>query len=109
MATNGLIIMAPVCAGKEASLRRTLNAFGNDVQGTDSPKAGGQPRIEFAKSLSIHFARLALMDDPERGPGRQRLLFTSDYDGSEAGHIQEVLALTKDPQAIWGCCEGYQG
>jgi hypothetical protein len=109
MPENGLIVIAPVCEGKEPSLLQTLNAFGNDVQGTNLPKAGGQPRIDFAESSSIHFARLALMDDPGRGPGRKRLLLTTDFDGSEDDHIREIMRLTKQPQAIWGCCEGYQG
>ena len=109
MPTNGLIILAPVRAGMEEALRETLNRFGNDVQGTDSQKAGTQPRIELVASNSIHFARLALMDDPERGPGRKRLLFTTDYDGLEADHVQEVIDRTKQPEAIWGCCEGYEG
>ncbi len=109
MPTNGLIVIAPVRAGMETALCQTLNSFGNDVQGTHAPGTVAQPRIDFVSSRSIHFARLALLDDPDRGPGRQRLLFTTDYDGSEADHVQEIIARTKHPEAIWGCCEGYEG
>jgi len=101
--------MAPVRAGMEESLRQTLNAFGNDVEGTNSPVAASQPRITFVDSHSIHFARLALLDDPDRGHNRKRLLLTTDYDGPEADHLQEVIARTNQPELIWGCCEGYEG
>ena len=38
-----------------------------------------------------------------------RLLLVTDYDGSWSNHVQELISITTDPQAIWGCCEGYLG
>ena len=29
--------------------------------------------------------------------------------GSWRDHVLELAALTADPDAIWGCCEGYAG
>ncbi len=108
MPTNGLIVIAPVREGMEEALCEALNTFGNDIQGRGT-NAGSQARIGFTDSNSIHFARLVLMDDPDRGIGRKRLLFATDYDGEQEDHTKEVIGRTKRPEAIWGCCEGYEG
>jgi hypothetical protein len=109
MPANGLLLIAPVRAGMEESLRTTLNRLGNDIRGVRTPDPDDAARIEFTRSESIHFARLTLIDDPDREPGRKRLLFATDYDGSRERHVREVIALTQHPEAIWGCCEGYAG
>jgi hypothetical protein len=109
MPANGILLIAPVQAGHEESLRVALNRFGNDIRGTRASEGDSTPRIHFLRSRTLHFARLTLLDDPERGPGRKRLLFASDFDGPWTEHVQEVLALTQQPAAIWGCCEGYAG
>jgi hypothetical protein len=109
MPANGLIVIAPVRAGTEAALLEALNRFGNDIRGVRAANAPDEPRVEFTRGRSFHFARLTLLDDPDRGPGRKRLLFATDYDGSWEAHVSEVLALTRHPDQIWGCCEGYAG
>jgi hypothetical protein len=65
--------------------------------------------MDFARSRCIHFARFAILDDPDRGPDRRRLLYSSNYDGSLDDHLGELVAITADMNAIWGCCEAYPG
>src|SRR4029453_4564878 len=64
---------------------------------------------DFNRSSSIHFARFAILDDRDRGPDRKRLLYSSNYDGYLEAHVDELIAITSDIDAIWGCCEGYAG
>ena len=110
MPSNGLIVLAPIKPGLEADLRTTLNRIGNDIKGKRLASAAApEPHIDFPRSQTIHFARLALLADPLHGPDRQRLLLVTDYDGSWRAHVAELLALTTDPAAIWGCCVGYTG
>ena len=107
MPTNGLIVIARVKSGCEEQLRDTLNCIGNDIRGKRLKPNKPEPHIAFPNSRTLHFARMALFDDPENGPGRKRLLLATDYDGSWDKHVAELIALTTDPDAIWGCCEGY--
>ena len=110
MPSNGLIVLAPIKPGLEADLRTTLNRIGNDIKGKRLASATApEPHIDFPRSQTIHFARLALLADPLHGPDRQRLLLVTDYDGSWRAHVAELLALTTEPAAIWGCCAGYTG
>jgi hypothetical protein len=109
MPSNGMLVVMPVRPGEEGQLRDTLNRIGNDVKGKRLADAVVEPHIDFTASRTIHFARLALLDDPDAGPGRKRLLLATDYDGSLAKHVAELLAITTDPDAIWGICEGYAG
>lgn len=109
MPAEGILVIVSVCAGKEECLRLRLNAFGNDIQGKQVTEATGGVRIEFQDSNSIHFAQLVLLDDPDRGPNRQRLLLATDFDGTLEAHAKEILRLSRQPDALWGCCEGYAG
>lgn len=109
MPANGLLVIAPVRAGREEALRQTLNRLGNDIRGTRASISSPAPRIEFTRSRTLHFARLTLLDDPARNPGAKRLLFTTDYDGALEDHLREIIELTREPEAIWGCCEGDNG
>jgi hypothetical protein len=84
-----------------------LNQIGNDINGTRLAGADPQPHIDFPSSRTIHFARLVLLADPDCGPDRKRLLLVTDYEGTWHRHVRELYSLTSDPQAIWGCCEGY--
>jgi hypothetical protein len=86
-----------------------LNRIGNDVKGKRLVKSAAEPHIDFPASRTIHFARLTLLDDPDRGTARKRLLLATDYDGRWRDHVLELATLTLDPEAIWGCCEGYRG
>ena len=107
MPANGLLLITPVIAGRESSLCESLNAFGNNILGKHKRGGGAQVMIPFNRSRTLHFARLALLDDPDRGPDRKRLLFATDFDGEWEVHAREILSLTQDPLALWGCCEGF--
>jgi hypothetical protein len=87
----------------------TLNWIGNDVKGKRLADNINEPHIDFPRSRSIHFARLTLLDDPDCGPDRKRLLLVTDYDGTWHDHVVELLSITSNRDAIWGCCEGYIG
>jgi len=107
MPANGLLMIAPVRPGEEQNLADTLNPFGCDIQGKRTPP--GAARLDLLESNSIHFARFALLDDPDRGAGRQRLLFATDYDGTFDEHVREIFSRTHRPELIWGRLEGYRG
>ena len=109
MPTSGIIAIAGVKPGSEEQLRATLNRIGNDVRGRRLAVGAPEPHIDFPRSRTIHFARLALLDDTDRAPGRKRLLLATDYDGAWRDHVAELHALTTVPDRIWGCCEGYAG
>src|SRR6266567_3903047 len=106
---QGLTALLPIRPGEEDALRRTLETIGRDVRGRRLAERAGAPHIDFPRSRLIHFARFTLLDDPDRGPGRQRLLFSSNHDGDIPDHLRELVALTSDMDAIWGRCEGYTG
>ena len=109
MPSHGLIAVAPVKPGAEDELRAVLNRIGNDIRGRRVQSFMPEPRIHFPRSRTLHFARMALLDHPAAGVGRKRLLLVTDYDGPWDAHVAELLSLTHDPDAIWGCCEGYAG
>ncbi len=106
MPSGGLIVIVPIREGREKVLSDTLNTLGNDISGT---RMGAGPRIEFGQCRALHFARMAVFPDPDRGPDRRRLLLTTDFDGDVEEHVRELITATKQPEAIWGCCEGYTG
>jgi hypothetical protein len=107
MPTNGLIVTAPVKPGFEEHLRLTLNRIGNDIRGKRLDPDVPEPHIDFPRSSTIHFARIALFDDPNKQSGRKRLLLVTDYHGPWEEHVAELIAITTEPYSIWGCCEGY--
>ena len=109
MPSNGLIVLARLKPECQEHLREVLNQIGNDVNGKRLAGKPTQPHVDFPGSRTIHFARLAVLSDPDCGAGRQRLLLVTDYDGDWQAHVLELFALTSDPEAIWGCCEGYSG
>jgi hypothetical protein len=103
-----LTVLAPIRPGEEESLRAVLRAIGDDINATRrAAAASARPHIDFPASTRIHFARLAIFDDPDRGPGRQRLLYASVYDGDLDSHLAELVSITSDMQAIWGGCDGF--
>lgn len=90
---RGLTVLAPILPGREAALHEVLEAH----------------PIRFLASRLVHFARLAVLDDPDRGPDRRRLLLATSYDGELRGHLAELLDLTPDLDALFSPCEGYEG
>jgi hypothetical protein len=105
---HGLTVLAPLRPGEAERLRVVLRAIGDDIDGRRIG-AARRPHIDFPRSRTIHFARFAILDDPDRGAPHQRLLFSSNYDGELDDHLAELVRLTSDMAAIWGACEGYSG
>lgn len=101
-------MLAALKPGTEAALRGVLRAIGDDIKGKRRAEAH-RPHIDFTASRTIHFARFALLNDPDRGAGRMRLLYAAVYDGDLDSHLAELMRLTSDMEAIWGGCEGYAG
>jgi hypothetical protein len=106
---RGLTVLAAVRAGEEEPLRQVLRAIGDDIKGKTAVDGRARPHIDFIRSRTIHFARLAILRDASRGPAAARLLFSSNFDGTLDSHLAELIALTSDMEAIWGRCDGYQG
>ena len=109
MTPQCLTVLAPIRPGQEDRLRDVLRAIGDDITGKQLIANPERPHIDFLRSHCIHFARLAILNDPDRGPGRARLLFASVYDGTLDAHLQELVAITSAMDAIWAPCEGYSG
>ena len=107
MAPRTLTVLAAIRPGEEEPLRAILRPIGDDIKGKRLEP--GAVRIEFRHSRHIHFARFVILDDPDRGPDRKRLLYSANYDGELDGHLAELIAITSDMDAIWGRVEGYTG
>jgi hypothetical protein len=104
---HGLTVLAAIRSGEEERLRGVLRAIGDDIPGRRLKDAAERPHIDFCRSRTTHFARFAILDHPDRGPERKRLLYSSNYDGDLDGHLAELMAVTSDMDAIWGHCEAY--
>lgn len=102
-----LTVLARVRAGEEAALRAVLREIGGDIAGKKAAGSPPRPHIDFTAASNFHFARFALLTDPQRGTGATRLLFASVYDGDLDSHVAELVRVTSGMDAIWGRCEGY--
>lgn len=107
MAPRTLTVLAAIRPGEEEPLRAVLRPIGDDIKGKRLEP--GAVRIEFRHSRQIHFARFVVLDDPDRGPDRKRLLYSANFDGELDRHLAELIAITPDMDAIWGRVEGYTG
>ena len=107
VAPRTLTVLAAIRPGEEEPLRAVLRAIGDDIKGKRLDP--GAVRIEFRHSRHIHFARFVVLDDPDRGRDRKRLLYSANYDGELDRHLAELIAITPDMDAIWGRVEGYTG
>ena len=107
MAPQTLTVLVAIRPGEEERLREDLRRIGDDIQGTR--RQDPRVRIEFTHSHRIHFARFAILTDPDRGAGRMRLLYSANFDGDLESHLNELVAITSDLDAIWGRCEAYTG
>lgn len=107
VAPRTLTVLAAIRPGEEEPLREVLRPIGDDIKGKRLEP--GAVRIEFRHSRQIHFARFVVLDDPDRGRDRKRLLYSANYDGELDRHLAELIAITPDMDAIWGRVEGYTG
>ncbi len=62
-----LTVLAPIRRGEEDALRALLRPIGDDIRGKRLGQEVDRPRIEFPRSQRIHFARFAILADPDRG------------------------------------------
>jgi hypothetical protein len=108
MPPDCLTVLVPIKPHEVGALRAVLRPIGDDINGAHMPP-GGRPHVAFPQSRTIHFARFAILTDPDRGPDRARLLYASVYDGTLEAHAAELVGLSSDLDAIWGRCEGYTG
>jgi hypothetical protein len=106
-APHCVTVLAALHLGADLPLRGVLRAIGDDIKGKQ--RASARPHVDFPASRAIHFARFGILTDPDRGPGRMRLLYAAIYDGDLDAHLAELVSITSDMDAIWGGCEGYSG
>ncbi len=109
MPPGSLTLLAPIHPGREEELGELLQDVGDDVRGRRLEEDSGAFHIHFDRSPRIHFARFALVPDPDRGEDRHRLLYAATFDGSLREHVRELTAIVTDPDRLWGHCEGYAG
>ena len=86
-----LTVLVPIKPGEVEALRGVLRPIGDDISGARMPP-GGRPHIAFPQSRAIHFARFAILNDPDRGPDSARLLYASVFDGPLEAHAAELVA-----------------
>ena len=99
-------MLAPVLAGHEGELRRTLEALPDEEL---SP---------LARVRGLHFARWVIVPDLVYGAEPQRpdrlerplLVFTSSFDGTPRDHVDALIeGLGDTADAVWTHCEGWPG
>ena len=100
-----LILLTPVKPEMVGSLNELLDKVKAAMQsGTES---------EFAKLSTVHYARWVILSrdsfrDEPAIPVPVRLIFSSNYDGNEESHLDDlVTSLEKYIDAVYECCEDY--
>ena len=100
-----LILLTPVKPERLNALNELLSRIKTAMQaGTES---------EFKKLNTVHYARWVILDresfrDEPAIPVSARLIFSSNYDGNEHDHLDDlVTALEKYIDQVYECCEGY--
>lgn len=95
---RGLTVVADIKPGQDDALRRLLEAIGKDINGNDC--------MRFPESQLTHFARMAIINDPEIGP---RLMFATNYDGDLRTYLDELARISPGLDEVWSKCEDYPG
>lgn len=100
-----LILLTLVRPDRIDSLNEILNGIKTAMQaGTES---------EFKKLNTVHYARWVMLSresfrDEPAFPVPVRLVFSSNYDGDEEAHLDDlVTGLEKYIDQVYECCEGY--
>jgi hypothetical protein len=100
-----LILLTPVLPEKLDSLNERLNRIKKALQ------AGSE--TEFPKVSTVHYCRWVILDrdsfrDEPAIPVSTRLIFSSNFDGDENNHLEELVTnLTGYIDEVYECCEGY--
>jgi hypothetical protein len=99
---GALTVILDVKQGESDALLQLLTAIGIDIE--------HNPTLQFRRSPRTHFARFVLLDDRNQGQPNapadySRLLFTSNYDGSEDTYLQELSSvLSGGLQSVFRHC-----
>lgn len=103
------MMIARIKKGQEQELEHILHRMGRDVKGKHLDKYDDHVHLDFTKSLSTHFARLVILEDPDAGISRRRLLLSTNYDGSLENHLKELddICTNDIHKAIWERLEDY--
>jgi hypothetical protein len=91
-------VVAPVRRGREQALSRLLRSMGDGVS--------NERVIAFGRLSGVHFARLVLVPPAEAG-GFSSLIYMSDVDGSQAGHLEDLAGQGEGIDRVFGQCDGY--
>src|ERR1700736_3678869 len=91
-----MTVLARIRHGQEPALREVLTEINADMS--------GNPYWRLPESQLTHFARLVIVSEPADD---QRLLFSSDHDGTLEEYIAEMVRISPGLERIWSTCEGY--
>ena len=81
MRQHPLMVLVPIKEGEEQTLTEILDETGMEERGRNSPGKHDVQLDFIGKSPRTHFTRFVVLEDPDAGQNRRRLLFTSNYDG----------------------------
>lgn len=94
---GSLLVVAPITKGREADLERLLQRMaakdaGNKPRDRNSREFDleDNPIVPFKRIASVHFARLLILP-PVAEDEPLQLLFATDFDGTLADHLNELL------------------
>ena len=111
---GSLLVVAPITRGREADLERLLQTMA-------AKDAANKPRdrnsrefdlednatVPFKQIASVHFARLLILRPPDEHEPVQ-LLFATDFDGTLADHLNELLDVAAPGlDKIFSHCAGW--
>jgi hypothetical protein len=99
MTPKALTVIVKIKSGEAVALSSLLEEIGQHIR--------TNALVRWPESRLIHFARWAILPDPDRGGSR--LLFACNYDGDLATLLEELVAIAPGLEQIWGRCEGYTG
>lgn len=102
MQQRALTVVSPIDGTKLQHLRILLS-------GIQDPNVERNALVPFSKFKTIHFARFVILDD-EDGSFPCQLIFSTDFDGTEQGHIQELVQEAETGlRQLYDCCIGFEG
>ena len=105
-----LTVLAPIKQGEVAALRARASSDRRRHQRHAHAAWRAAAHRVHRRAVAIHFARFAILTDPDRGPDRARLLYASVYrrhpGGARGRAGGPVVGLRRD---LGTSCEGYTG
>jgi len=98
MSQSGLAVLASIKEGEEENFRSIITALNDSTP----------PQVDFEATQRTYFARFVILDDPDKGENRKRLLFAAIFDGDRKSYLDSLIHHTKNMDDFWGFCEAYQ-